>query len=1577
MAGKVTVGTVYLKVQPDLDGFRRKVENGTKGLNDVELDVNPDLDGFRQKVKAATKGMKATVDVDADTKGIREKVKAAAKDVSDRAVSMRADLDTSWADKELKEWSKRFSKRNATGVTMLKVDVDRNNISNVEDLVHKGVSREPVKIRFALQRDQLNKAIGDVRKSLKEFGPGTKRSHQLFLGTSPKDSGSQRKQIAFLDQVKARVDKLKKPVSSPWENWSGKKLKTLTVGVGDLERTVNQLKYRTQDAWKLNGLRNGDTSALSDQLKDLHKIYEQFKKLHQKSKETGDGFPTGYLDLTKRVTKFQKDLEQIDKARGKMMDKWTREAYKPVDYGNLTPDFLKRVSPLDNQVHKRAVREIRKEIYSAKFLNLKSVKEAQKGLAQVRKAYADTADQVQRANQKIREASKGAATGFNGTRIGREIQAVKQYRRIMKNASDKDALGGSKREQLTDRLTVLRKQLTVHKENIKEVVKETRKISVENRKASSSFSKLGKQAKNTGFGGKRRKGLKTIDEVGTERFAGLSRIGWMISAIGAIAAPVVQLVSGLAASLPALGGAALAALGVTLLGLDGIKDAAQEAAPALERAKEAVSGVFRTRMAPQFKQLGKLLDDITPQMETMAHGMSDFSQGLTDGLTSTTGTGNIQKLLENSAGLFSKMKPFAEDFTEGLLEMAGAGSETFPSLADGMNRFGSSFRENIADLTESGQLQDAIQATYDVVGSLGTNLGRILRSGIETAPSMADSLIPLFDGLADGVEGIMPLLSSFSEFVGPTLGTALSELGDLAAGATPGLTSFFQGVTPGLSDFISGAADLGAVPLGALSSFLGGLGPGMGDTLSMVGSGFSNLAGGINDFAGANTEGAIGSLEEVTGSFGTALGELLPSLFGQYNDIADELVAPDPADYEGFLGFLSFFYDDYIYSIKTGTKQMTDAISESGRERKQAMVDSFSDMEQGFIQPLTAFKQNIESSARMISSQLKVDIKPELELLSEASTEEDVARVKDQIEEKLKNGLSAMESSVDITIDPKVNLQGAIDNLSSSVDGPIADLKTTIEQFKVNAQAIAGEVGIDISPQIRILEDASTATQFTDVAQGIIDQIKAGVDTTPTEIDPNLTVNQSAPLDTTGVTDGVKTQLETDINSALSGMDVDMSGTATAISTELGNALSGVDVPMDGLVNSVQGEIDGLVTAVSGKFGEITTAAQSEGTAASVAFSGAMAAMSSASTGIVSGMAGSIQSALTMDLSANGAAVGNSFAAGIESTVGRVRAAAFSLAAAVSLFMPHSPADEGPLSGKGWVDRSGIAVGVEFAEGIRSTVGEVSDATQLVAGAVNDQLSDFQIAPQANMEAFKKDAVLQPVLESNAKKIANFRKREEERAEKHNERMGKIDENKSKDDKKEEQRVKAREDLAKQSAEAYDKLLESLEEPDYGKIDRSIQGYWIDGYKDVFKDALKSSMSAADFTGSLQRAVKGATSQVRETLGDHPILAQVEANVDSDAFHWAVYNAIEESGIHEVPINLAVANVDQFKRDLGMGDGVLSRALDQAISFDPGRSDARRYEEQKEEVHYHVTDMEEAIRLHQQAQRKELMKIPR
>jgi len=73
-AGGREVGRISIRVVPDTDGFRRELKRQleaiTKGL-EAKVNIDPDLDGFRQKVNAATKGFDAHVQVHADTSRAR------------------------------------------------------------------------------------------------------------------------------------------------------------------------------------------------------------------------------------------------------------------------------------------------------------------------------------------------------------------------------------------------------------------------------------------------------------------------------------------------------------------------------------------------------------------------------------------------------------------------------------------------------------------------------------------------------------------------------------------------------------------------------------------------------------------------------------------------------------------------------------------------------------------------------------------------------------------------------------------------------------------------------------------------------------------------------------------------------------------------------------------------------------------------------------------------------------------------------------------------------------------------------------------------------------------------------------------------------------------------------------------------------------------------------------------------------------------------------------------------------------------------------------------------------------------
>ena len=104
----------------------------------------------------------------------------------------------------------------------------------------------------------------------------------------------------------------------------------------------------------------------------------------------------------------------------------------------------------------------------------------------------------------------------------------------------------------------------------------------------------------------------------------------------------------------------------------------------------------------------------------------------------------------------------------------------------------------------------------------------------------------------------------------------------------------------------------------------------------------------------------------------------------------------------------------------------------------------------------------------------------------------------------------------------------------------------------------------------------------------------------------------------------------------------------------------------------------------------------------------------------------------TTGIASSGEAIVNALAGGIRGAIHLVRSAASDVMAAVKSFFPHSPAPEGPFSGKGWtaVKTSGLAVAKEWVSGlsegfennkeIENAIGQVQSAVT----AVNDYAYD-------------------------------------------------------------------------------------------------------------------------------------------------------------------------------------------------------------------------------------------------------------
>ena len=94
-----------------------------------------------------------------------------------------------------------------------------------------------------------------------------------------------------------------------------------------------------------------------------------------------------------------------------------------------------------------------------------------------------------------------------------------------------------------------------------------------------------------------------------------------------------------------------------------------------------------------------------------------------------------------------------------------------------------------------------------------------------------------------------------------------------------------------------------------------------------------------------------------------------------------------------------------------------------------------------------------------------------------------------------------------------------------------------------------------------------------------------------------------------------------------------------------------------------------------------------------------------------------------LDYTYSGERIGDSFAQGIRNSIGAVQNAALSLVNAADAYMPHSPADKGPFSGRGWTLYSGMAIADALGKGFLSQIGtlqrDIASGMGALASTIN------------------------------------------------------------------------------------------------------------------------------------------------------------------------------------------------------------------------------------------------------------------
>jgi len=262
--------------------------------------------------------------------------------------------------------------------------------------------------------------------------------------------------------------------------------------------------------------------------------------------------------------------------------------------------------------------------------------------------------------------------------------------------------------------------------------------------------------------------------------------------------------------------------------------------------------------------------------------------------------------------------------------------------------------------------------------------------------------------------------------------------------------------------------------------------------------------------------------------------------------------------------------------------------------------------------------------------------------------------------------------------------------------------------------------------------------------------------------------------------------------------------------------------------------------------------------------------------------------------------------------------------------------------------------------------GVVAGKFQDIPGAAREAVAETAKA----MEGFKRTQVEDKARASNARKIQRAIENHDKALKRYEEREAKRRGEHA------EKNAKRKKPTEYKAGEAPKFQMPELDKPDYDSIKRSFQEYWIDGLKEMMNQNLNNTIINGGFLDQFKSMGVGAVQALRSQFGGHPLLDQIEAGLNDPNFSGRVKKALEEAKIGEIPVTFALENLSQLKSDLGMGNGAISRAINQAVKFEPTNSDfdqerrAREREEKEPSIHYHVLSVEEVLRLEEVRHRK-------
>lgn len=383
----------------------------------------------------------------------------------------------------------------------------------------------------------------------------------------------------------------------------------------------------------------------------------------------------------------------------------------------------------------------------------------------------------------------------------------------------------------------------------------------------------------------------------------------------------------------ALIGAPLASV---LVGMDGIKKAAQTLKPAFDQLKASVSATFQQGLTPVFQQLKAIFPTLQAGLNGIAVSLSTVAQRTTAFITSARGTIQLNTLFQNVQRAIASID--LEPLISGFLTLAG-NRAALDALAGTINRIG----EAIQRIANNPALDAAFEGLEGTLGSLTDAFADLVNNGITLFANAAPGLSRVIDSIA----------GFFNKFDWAALGGAVS-------GALEGVASAIDGIDP---------ATISAITTGF-----------QGLSTALQSEAFKTGLQGFADAIPAALE-AGKQLITVFGGIGTAVGIAARAFSGidtAIQGLSDKINSiPEGFILDKILGKdNSARFQAWLLEADDAFDELLGIIPEKGAEGAAAAEEAGQGIHDGVVKPLAKTAPVVGQSLAPIAGQVRTSLAP-------------------------------------------------------------------------------------------------------------------------------------------------------------------------------------------------------------------------------------------------------------------------------------------------------------------------------------------------------------------------------------------------------------------------------------------------------------------------------------------------------------------------------------------------------------------------------------------------------------------------